>query len=89
MHQVFPDYYPKFQCTAGACKHSCCIGWEIDIDEDSAARYAAMDGALGARLQQQIAWDADPPHFKLGDGEHFGERRSRTVRHLPFASTIP
>ena len=69
MHQVFPDYYPKFQCTAGACKHSCCIGWEIDIDEDSAARYAAMDGALGARLQQQIAWDADPPHFKLGDGE--------------------
>ena len=69
MRQVFPDYYPRFQCSAGACKHSCCIGWEIDIDDHSAARYAAMEDPLGARLRQQIDWEADPPHFRLGVGE--------------------
>ena len=31
-----PDYYRDFKCSAGNCKHSCCIGWEIDIDEDTA-----------------------------------------------------
>ena len=30
---VYPDYYPEFRCSASACKHNCCIGWEIDIDE--------------------------------------------------------
>lgn len=65
MKQVYPDYYPEFQCAAGACRHSCCIGWEIDIDRDTAAAYAAMPGALGARLRQHIAWDAQPPHFIL------------------------
>ena len=35
MLTVYPDYYSAFRCIAGACKHSCCIGWEIDIDEES------------------------------------------------------
>ena len=30
-----PDYYETFRCIAGECKDSCCIGWEIDIDEDN------------------------------------------------------
>ena len=30
-----PDYFKEFSCIAGACKDSCCLGWEIDIDEDS------------------------------------------------------
>lgn len=69
MKQVYPDYYHKFVCTAGGCRHSCCIGWEIDIDSDTAAAYASMPGALGAQLRQHIAWDAQPPHFILGEGE--------------------
>ena len=32
---VYPNYYDKFKCIANRCKHSCCIGWEIDIDEDT------------------------------------------------------
>ena len=69
MAQVYPDYYPKFQCTAGACRHNCCIGWEIDIDGAAAAAYASMPGALGARLKESIDWDAQPPHFILDDRE--------------------
>ena len=68
MLTVYPDYYPTFRCIAGACKHSCCIGWEIDIDEESLARYKAMPGTLGERLRKHISAD-DPPHFVLGERE--------------------
>lgn len=69
MQQIYPDYYSKFQCIAGACRHSCCIGWEIDIDEDSAARYQAQEGNFGVRLRNCINWDGTPPHFILGAEE--------------------
>ncbi len=68
MLTVYPDYYPAFRCIAGACRHSCCIGWEIDIDEETLARYRAISGPLGQRLARQISQD-DPPHFLLGAGE--------------------
>ena len=68
MLQVVPDYYKEFHCIAGACKHSCCIGWEIDIDPESAERYRTLPGEMGERLRAHIAWE-DPPHFILGRGE--------------------
>lgn len=34
-----PDYYDDFECIAGSCRHTCCAGWEIDIDPDSMALY--------------------------------------------------
>lgn len=34
-----PDYYDSFSCIADACRHTCCAGWEIDIDADSMAIY--------------------------------------------------
>ncbi len=34
-----PDYYNDFKCIASACKHTCCAGWEIDIDEASLERF--------------------------------------------------
>ena len=60
---IVPDYYKEFHCIAGACRHSCCIGWEIDIDEETAARYRALPGEAGERLRRLIA--GDPPHFVL------------------------
>ena len=66
MKLIVPDYYPKFRCIAGKCKHSCCIGWEIDIDEDTLDTYRIIDGELGKRLQENIDWNCDTPHFILG-----------------------
>ena len=63
MKTFIPDYYPQFQCIAGACKHSCCIGWEIDIDEDTLAQYKAVGGSFGERLRKSIDFDSDCPHF--------------------------
>ena len=28
-----PDYFNKFKCIGGKCEDSCCIGWDIDIDQ--------------------------------------------------------
>lgn len=64
MTEMYPAYYEAFRCTAGACRHNCCIGWEIDIDGKSAARYAALPGAFGERVRAAVEPD-DPPHFRL------------------------
>ena len=54
-----PDYYGQFQCLAGACPHSCCAGWEVVIDQDTALRYFQLPGALGDRLRAAVQVDAD------------------------------
>ena len=68
MLTVFPDYYKDFKCIKGECRHNCCIGWEIDIDADTAAFYKTVQGELGRRLKENISGD-DEPHFILGENE--------------------
>ena len=46
-----PDYYGEFACLAGSCKHSCCVGWEVDIDEDTWDYYDTVGGPFGDRLR--------------------------------------
>lgn len=57
MKLVAPAYYSHFRCKAGACRHSCCIGWEIDIDEDSLTRFRSVPGKLGRKLHNEIDWE--------------------------------
>lgn len=52
-----PDYYDRFQCIAGACKDSCCIGWEIDVDDEKRQMYRNVDGELGEQLKKCIDWE--------------------------------
>ena len=68
MQYIFPDYYKQFKCIAGECQHSCCIGWEIDIDPDTSAYYNTVSGAFGQRLKENISRDG-VPHFILGEKE--------------------
>ncbi len=67
MKLIVPDYYPEFRCIAGACQHSCCIGWEIDVDEASMERFSHVEGQLGQRLRENI--DRENGCFRLGEGE--------------------
>lgn len=69
MTLIAPDYYTKFVCIADKCKHSCCIGWEIDIDEDTYEFYKTIDGPLGERLKNNIVCENDTAHFVLGKDE--------------------
>ncbi len=69
MDILVPEYYPEFECIADRCRHSCCIGWEIDIDEDTAEYYGEIGGELGLRLRENITC-ADGCHsFRLGEAE--------------------
>ena len=63
-----PRYYKKFKCIADRCPHSCCIGWEIDIDANSLNKYKALKDGYGTIIANSIANDGEP-HFKLCDGE--------------------
>ena len=49
-----PDYYKDFSCIADKCNDSCCIGWEIDVDEDSQAYYESIEGKFGDRLRENM-----------------------------------
>lgn len=43
MALIVPDYYKDFKCIADKCIHSCCRGWEIDIDPGSMCRFKGYD----------------------------------------------
>ena len=67
-----PDYFDQFACLAGDCPHSCCIGWEVVIDEDTAWRYRAEPGPLGessgppcslTARTSAFRWTAAAAHF--------------------------
>ena len=64
MKEIVPDYYPQFRCIADRCRHSCCIGWEIDIDEDTLQTYDTPSVPLFEKFQKQID-RTDTPHFCL------------------------
>ena len=60
-----PEYYRQFQCTASACPDNCCIGWEIDIDPESEARYRQIEGPFGDRLRDAIRREGETACFRL------------------------
>ena len=63
-----PDYFDQFACLAGDCPHSCCIGWEVVIDEDTARRYRAEPGPLGEKLRAAMQFDGEDVCFPLDGG---------------------
>ena len=62
-----PSYYKQFGCIKGECKHSCCIGWEIDIDDATLQKYASLEGEMGQRIRESISYEGDV-HFELSCG---------------------
>ena len=63
MKTIVPDYYNSFKCIADKCKNTCCVGWEIDIDEKSLARLKKHP-----EIANEIEY-GETPHFKLLTGE--------------------
>lgn len=53
----YPEYYGKFHCLAGDCPDTCCVGWEIRVDQASRKRYRDIrktDSDLGRRLRKYV-----------------------------------
>lgn len=53
MFYIKPDFYDKFKCIAEKCTDNCCIGWEIDIDENALEKYNAIEGGFGEELKKK------------------------------------
>ena len=68
MKYITPAYYRDFKCIASACRHSCCIGWEVDIDTDTLRAYESMTAPYGEKIRESIDFDGDP-HFRLREGD--------------------
>lgn len=63
-----PEYYKNFKCIADKCKHSCCIGWEIDIDSQTLDKYNKTNYGYGETIKNSID-STETPHFKLLENE--------------------
>lgn len=59
-----PEYYKKFICIADKCEHSCCIGWEIDIDSKTLKKYETLENSYASNIINSIS-SAETPHFVL------------------------
>lgn len=67
---IVPHYYTRFACIAGECRHTCCVGWEIDIDEAALARYKTIPGVIGDRIRASIDLsEGGSPCFRLTSDE--------------------
>lgn len=69
-----PDFYEKFHCIADKCTDTCCVGWEIDVDTATLAKYKAaskaknnekIDNEFAKKLQSSIC----DGHFVLESGD--------------------
>lgn len=61
----YPDYYKEFHCIGGVCKDSCCAGWEVDIDDDTAEMYKNVPLPIGDRLREKLIGGRGHYRFKL------------------------
>ena len=69
MKYRMPAMYEEFHCLGGDCPDNCCcIGWEVSIDEETAARYRALEGPLGDKLRETMVEADGEMQFPLTKG---------------------
>ena len=65
----YPAYFETFSCIASQCPDSCCKEWEVLVDEDAAAAYLALPGALGDDLRRYLYQDEEGDwYLRITDG---------------------
>lgn len=69
MKTIVPHYYSDFKCKAGECRHSCCIGWEIDIDPVTLQKYNSVETDFGKQIRDNIDFQNECACFKLSEDE--------------------
>lgn len=70
MFYIKPDFFEKFKCIADKCTDSCCIGWEIDVDEVAFDKYNKINTTFGEKIRSQIIKSEDGSNcFRLSENE--------------------
>ena len=59
---LVPDYFPKFACKMGECRHPCCKGWPISISTDDYFRLLSVScgPAMRERLDNAVRVSLHP-----------------------------
>jgi lysine-N-methylase len=74
-----PEYFVDVACIGGKCTDSCCVGWELDIDEDTFEYYRTVPGPFGERLRLSMSEENEA----RGSGDEsgvFGSEGDHTFR---------
>ena len=61
-----PEYTKEFHCIASDCRDSCCIGWEISVDEETMQKYKTERGTLFSDIRASLSADGC---FLLGENK--------------------
>ena len=59
---LVPDYFPKFACKKGECRHPCCKGWPVSISTDDYFRLLSVScgPAMRERLDNAVRVSLHP-----------------------------
>lgn len=66
MELFAPKYYSDFKCIADKCRHSCCVGWRIEIDEDTLLKYKSMRKQASEPILKTLSEDEDGAYIRFG-----------------------
>ncbi|MBO5065119.1 MAG: flagellin lysine-N-methylase [Clostridia bacterium] len=70
MIYIMPSFYKKFKCIADKCTDNCCIGWEIDVDDDAFLKYERLNTPLGEEIRKKITVSSDGSRcFELSEND--------------------
>jgi len=77
IREKYPSYFKEFKCISGACKDSCCVGWDIDIDKITFRQYyKVQDKEMKRMFQKNVhkndnyqSVDVDYGEVKLKSGK--------------------
>ena len=84
-----PDFYDHFLCIGSSCKDCCCIGWELDIDDDTFEYYKSVPGPFGDRLRGCMSAARKVSPDAPGDDSLFGDDGGSTMYRLKIDGRCP
>ena len=67
MVHEYPQIYEKFKCIGGKCSDSCCVGWEVDVDETMYYYYLTVKGKMGDRIRSCMVYRDGEATFPLNE----------------------
>lgn len=70
MEIFLPSYYKDFRCIADRCRHSCCVGWEISVDDETMEKYEVLGEDVLCHIEdgEIILCDDERCPFLRADG---------------------
>lgn len=70
MRLIRPVFYNEFECIADKCSYSCCAGWNISIDSNTAKEYKTFTGEIGEKVKEcVVSEDSSTYHIKLDENK--------------------